>query len=311
MSKAPEAPVALIFGCGYLGRTLATRLLAGGIRVLGTTRSREKGDSLAALGVEPLYASVTEKLTLAAALKPALACEQLDVYYLLPPGRPTADGPSPQEIVIGGAQNVQSLLDPSRVRRVVMTSSTGVYGQQSGERVDADTPAEPSDERGHLLLEGEQVWLDSGFDVRVVRLAGLYGPGRVVGLQAVREGAPLVGDPDAWLNLIHIDDAAELLLAVMHAKDAGRIELGSDGTPVRRIEYYEYLAKRLGAPPVRMMDASEAAVKFNIPAGRLTRASSKQCDNVTTCIRTGWLPRYPTFRDGLRAIAGGAGPQAE
>ena len=206
-------------------------------------------------------------------------------------------------MVIGGAKNVQSLLDPARVRRVVMTSSTGVYGQQNGERVDADTPAEPSDERGQLLLEGERVWLESSLDAYVVRFAGLYGPGRVVGMKAVREGAPLVGDPNAWLNLIHVDDAADLLLAVVTCDRPGRIDQGSDGLPVKRIEYYSFLAEKLGAPPVRMMDAAEASVKFNLPAGRLTRASSKQCDNVPTCQRTGWLPRYPTFRDGLRAIA--------
>ncbi len=307
VEMVPIANTALIVGCGYVGRVLAPKLVARGVRVFGTTRSLDKAGDLAKLGVQPLIASVTQKLTLLAALKPALEASPLDVYYLVPPGGPPRNegDSSPRDIAVEGARHVLSLLDPSRIRRLVMTSSTGVYSQQAGEWVNADTEPLPDSERGKLLLDAEQVWLESRLDAHVVRLAGIYGPDRIVGLQAVRQQAALVGDPDAWLNLVHVDDAAELLLAVMSAKSPGRIELGSDGTPVQRIEYYNHLAKRVGAPAVRVLDDVAAATQLGLNRDRLQRASSKRCDNVITCRRTGWLPRYPAYRDGLNAIAAG------
>ena len=307
VEMVPIAKTALIVGCGYVGRVLAAKLVARGVRVLGTTRSADKALELAALGVQPLLAAVTQRLTLVAALKPALEAEALDVYYLVPPGGPPRNegDPSPRNIAVDGARQVLSLLPPARVRRLVMTSSTGIYSQHPGEWVSADTEPLPDSERGRLLLDAEQVWLDSPLDAHVVRLAGIYGPDRIIGLQAVRQHAALVGDPDAWLNLIHVDDAAELLLAVMSAKSPGRIELGSDGTPVQRIEYYNHLAKRVGAPAVRVLDDFAAATQLGLNRERLQRAGSKRCDNVITCRRTGWLPRYPSYRDGLNVIAAG------
>jgi nucleoside-diphosphate-sugar epimerase len=298
------ATASLIIGCGYLGRVLAEKLLDRGGRVYGLVRSESSAERLAHLGVQALVGDVTQKLMLAAALKPALAEPQLDVYHLVPPGRPRGEGdagPSPRQVLIDGSRHLHELLEPARVRRAVMTSSTGVYGQNQGEYVDADTPPQPGDERARLLLEAEQVWLGSGLDVYVVRLAGIYGPGRIVGLHAVRQGAPLAGNPQGWLNLIHVSDAADLLIAVMSAAQPGRIELGSDGLPVPRIEYYEYVARHGAAPPVRLLDA-RAMSELGVSSARLRSASSKRCDNVVTCRRTGWLPRYPTYRDGLKAI---------
>ena len=90
---------------------------------------------------------------------------------------------------------------------------------------DDDLPRRPhpTDMRGRSLLEAESRWLAAPIDSFVVRLAGLYGPDRIIGLAAVRDGAPIVGDPQAMLNLIHADDAATLLIAVLEAAAPARI----------------------------------------------------------------------------------------
>src|SRR5690606_32470575 len=135
-------------------------------------------------------------------------------------------------VILGGiAYTINALRTAKNLRRAVLTSSTAVYGQTGGERVDADTPPQPIGERAQLLVKGEGWWLESNSPAHVLRLAGLYGPGRIVGFNAVREGAPLVGDPNAMLNLIHVDDAVSLLLAMMQAPSPGLIELGCDNRP--------------------------------------------------------------------------------
>lgn len=314
------SPVSLIVGCGFVGRVLARKLLARGDRVIGMTRTLASAGKLRKHGVEPVIASVTDREAMRAAIDVLPGDEPVDVYYLVPPGRPSPGGPTPQQVVIDGAKNTLAALAGKQIRRIVVASSTAVYGQRDGEFVDADTPAEPIDERGQLLRDGEQAWLDADTNAgtnadtnthtnadgdipaRIVRLAGLYGPGRIIGLRAVRDGAPIVGDPDAWLNLIHVDDAAELLIATMTSRAAAPVELGSDGTPVRRIAYYSHLAQRIGAPPVRVLDEATAARELNVPPERLRRTTSKRCDNVVTCERTGWLPQYPSYREGLDAL---------
>lgn len=295
---------ALIIGCGYLGKRLASRLIERGHTVYGTTRSQTNAQALAAIGVRPLLLAVTQPVTYAS-LTPALQTDALNVYYLVPPGR--LDGsPSTRQIVLGGIAHMIKALKQANLKRAVMASSSAVYGQQDGQSVDADTPAKPAGERAELLLQGEALWLDAGPKYRVLRLAGLYGPKRVVGLKAVREGAPLLGNPQALLNLIHADDAVSLLLAMADRESSGRIELGCDGHPTSRIQYYRYLAKKLGVAAPASMDDPTAARRFGLNPDRLARASNKALDNTATRRRTGWAPAVTDFRLGLDAILGSA-----
>ena len=299
-NSGPPAHAALIVGCGYLGKRLAQRLTARGRVVYGTTRSESHARLLAAAGVRPLLLEVTQPVTYAS-LTPALSAETLDVFLMIPPGR-LNDQPSTRHIVLGGTAHVAKALQRTNVRRAVMVSSSAVYGQTDGQRVDADTQAEPNSERAELMLGGEKLWLEAGEAFSVLRLAGLYGPGRVVGMRALRQGSPLLGDPGAMLNLIHVYDAVDLLLAIVEGSSAGRIELGSDGHPVGRLEYYTYLANRLKLPVPQVVDDQTAATIFGVNADRLARSSNKALDNQVTCRRTGWAPAFMDYKAGLEAI---------
>lgn len=308
---APEnllSPAALIVGCGYVGRRLAGRLIERGVTVFGTSRSAERAAQLAELGVRPLIVSVTQPVTFAA-LTPALEQPALDVYYLVPPGRPDSS-PSPRQVVLGGVAHMVRQMRRANVRRAVLASSTAVYGQRDGRRVDADTTPQPVDERAKFLLEGERLWREASGKHFVVRFAGLYGPGRIIGMTGLRHGGPLLGDPHALLNVIHVDDAVELLLAVMTADAPNPVELGCDGRPIQRIDYYRHLATRLGLP-APMPASNEDAALLGVNPARLSQASSKALDNIPTCRRTGWSPRYPNFRDGLEAALAETGPRQD
>ena len=123
----------------------------------------------------------------------------------------------------------------------------------------------------------------------IVRLAGLYGPGRVIGQAGISQGLKISGSPEAWLNLIHVDDAAALLQRIAEMEMPSLFELGCDGSPVRRKDYYAFLAKRLNVP----------LPEFNHEP---SRGIGRRCDNTLTCKRTAWRPQYKNYQQGINDL---------
>jgi nucleoside-diphosphate-sugar epimerase len=83
----------------------------------------------------------------------------------------------------------------------------------------------------------------------ILRLAGIYGPGRLIGrIDQFQRRAPLLGNPEAWLNLIHVDDAVQAVLRIAQAEADSRTWLLSDARPLRRREFYEALSRAAGVP---------------------------------------------------------------
>lgn len=292
--STPSLTRSLILGCGYVGRSLLQQLVAEGGGVAATTRSHVHAAVIQKLGGRPLIVDVTQPITLAA-LRGELE-QPLDVYWLIPPGR------QPEAVLIEGQAALLKTLKNAPIRRAVWVSSSAVYGDQGGAVVDADAPASPDSPRAKLLYEAEQRWLDAGDVFGVVRLAGLYGMGRVPGAKQVSEGAPLLGDPQAWINLIHADDAAALVRRYAQSESAARVELGADGSPMRRADYYAFVAECLGKPAPQAMAAPVAAITLGLNADRLAKTSSKALDPTITQTRTGWAPRFADAREAIRSI---------
>ena len=183
-------------------------------------------------------------------------------------------------------QTLRNLLAVLRPSFCVFTGSTSVYPQNDGSTVAEDSPTGGTP-TGDVLLEAERVALEAGGGV--VRLGGIYGPGRTRLIEAARTGAPTPGDPDGFINFIHRDDAAA---ALYHA---GRLNLGGvwnavDDRPVRRAELVE--AIRNGSP---LPDVA-AVCDRRIPV------TGKRVAN-TKLRATGWTPRYPTVVDAINADA--------
>lgn len=275
---------ALIIGCGYLGQVLAARLLAGGCPVHGTVRAAAGFERLRALGVSPLTLQVGDPHSYGPLRATLRRRGPWHVYYCVPPGT----GPTPSADIA----RLAGVLAEHGPRRAVLASSTAVYGDRGGDPVDAATPAAPTDGRGQRLKDIEDAWLSPGGSARIVRLAGLYGPGRIVGMTTLLHGQRVAGDPEDLLNLIHVEDAAALLQAVAEGDGAATIELGADGLPLRRRDYFEHLAARLGLPC--QFGHPEETVGF---LRRRRRAPA--CRIEPTSARTGWRPRH---RDALRAL---------
>ncbi len=272
----------VIFGAGFLGQVLARQLTERGQRPVFATRSPSRVATLAAAWKLPVVEVDPAAPDLLAA-RLAGTGTAFEIYCLVPPAAFPwiADGcPTLARLV--------AALGRLPVVRAVLSSSIGVYGDTGGAVVTAETVPRPVTARERHLAAIERTWLDAT-ERRVLRLAGLYGRGRVIGRDALLTGQPIEGDRQGWLNLIHAEDAAALLRACMHHPAAAAVELGSDGSPVSRACYYGHLARSLGVAPPRF-------------EGRAARGgASRRCDPASTRRRLGWQPKYPDYRCGLGA----------
>jgi nucleoside-diphosphate-sugar epimerase len=274
----------LIVGCGYLGRRVAQLWLDAGHKVSALTRSSETAAQFSDAGIHPILGDVTRPDTLG-------ALPAADVL-LFAVGYDRSAGPSQREVYVQGLQSTLAALH-GRVGRVLYVSSTSVYGQTDGSWVDEESVTEPQTESGCICLEAERLlnnWAAStGMSRLILRLAGIYGPKRLLArIEGLRRGEPLAGRPDAWLNLIHVDDAAHVAAAYSQTSHTGVI-LVCDDQPVMRVEFYSHLARLLGAPaPV---------FKPSLAAGRTT-GLNKRCRNMRLRRDLGIL-RCADYTEGL------------
>ena len=292
----------LLFGHGYLGSRVARLWQADGRTVHVVTRSADRKRELSALGYTPLVADVTDAEAIRSILAPLPPPET--VLFAVGYDRKAAnDNParSIHDVYAGGFANVLAAL-PDTARRVIYISTTGVYSQTGGAVVDEDSPTEPTREGGRASLAAEQALAASRFAARgiILRLAGIYGPDRIPLAEPLRRGEPLAVPAAGSVNLIHVDDAARVVLAAerlpVPAGHAPRIYNVSDGHPAIRGEYYAELARLLGAPPPT----------FTAPAAgspATSRVSSdKRISNARLLHELAITLEYPTYREGLRAI---------
>lgn len=287
----------LIFGCGYLGTRIAKLWLRHGDTVFAVTRSAEKARLLKADGIRPIVADLlTGPLSLPPDIRTVLFAVGYDRASITPIN----------DVYARGVRRAIECVTAS-VQRFIYISSTGVYGQCAGEEVDEDTPCHPLRSGGIASLAAEEVLKASKVQSRAVilRLAGLYGPGRIPRGADLAAGRPIDAPASGWLNLIHVDDAAQIVLLAEGRASLPSTYVISDGRPVVRSEYYAELARLLGAPepqfvgpPASSPAAARAASDKRISPRRLFDALRPTL-------------QYRSYREGLAAIvAAEAGPRA-
>ena len=272
----------LVVGCGYLGLRVARLWRNAGARVCAVTRSADRARALAAEGLDPLVGDVTAPDGL-----PALPAVDTLFWAV---GFDRASGASYRDVHVGGLGRVLDAIPDTA--RVVFASSTGVWGTDDGGIVDETTPAHPAREAGRVLLEAEDLLhARVGDRGTALRFAGLYGPGRLPRLDDLKAGRPIAADPDSWLNLVHVDDAARIVVAVAAAPHARQLYVVSDGHPVRRRDWYAHLAARTGSPPPSFDTAAER-----------TRGADKRVDPALLFRDIPLALAYPDSFRGIDAI---------
>jgi nucleoside-diphosphate-sugar epimerase len=194
-------------------------------------------------------------------------------------------------VYVDGVRNVMDALrvNSPRLKRFIFVSSTGVYAQDNGEWVDEESPAEQTHFSGATLLEGERIVHASPFPSVVLRLGGIYGPGRTRLVDSVRNGTATIPAAPSYINLIHRDDCAGILRHLLAMKNPASLYLGVDNEPVDRRELLTWIAQQIGVPI--------PPVDTGAPSARSLRGN-KRCKNARIGA-TNYEFVYSTFREGF------------
>jgi nucleoside-diphosphate-sugar epimerase len=277
----------VIAGCGYVGNALARLLLDDGHEVYGIRRDVSKLEQ----GIRGIAGDLADPKTLGPAPRRV-------EYAVFAVGADAGTEQAYRRAYLDGLAGFLEWLadEGQRPRRLVMTSSTSVYGQRRGERIDEDSPTHPTQFRGETMLASERLLAASGMSTVVLRLGGIYGPGRTGLVERARAGALRRPAEPQYTNRIHRDDAAGLLRHLLFLEDPEPVYLGVDDESAEAGELYAWLAKTLGLPTPETEEPDQRS-----EGGGRRSAGSKRCSN-RLARESGYRFRYPSYREGYGAL---------
>jgi nucleoside-diphosphate-sugar epimerase len=276
-----------IFGLGYCGLEIAKLAQAAGWSVAGTSRTPQRVEELRRQGFEAhLFDGST-----------ALAAEAIGkashILCTIAPG--TAGDPA--------LRTSARLL--RNARWLGYLSTTGVYGDHGGAWVDETTPPRPAQPRSIQRLATEYAWqamgIEAGAAVDVFRLPGIYGPGRSA-IEQVKAGtARRIDKPGQVFARIHVADVAGTVLLAISRTVAGAIYNVADDLPAPTSEVVAFACELLGKPVPPALPWEQVAPTMSDMA-RSFYAENRRVRNDRIKNELGVVLRYPTYREGLRAI---------
>lgn len=286
----------LLIGCGYVGLATGRLLVEAGHSVFGLRRSAEAAGELQAAGIQPLQGDITQGDQLAGLPGP--------FDWVVNTVSSSRGGAAEyREVYLEGTRNVLAWLATQAVAKFVYTSSTSVYPQNDGSEVDETSPAQPAGETGRLLRDTEELLLaavrESRFPAVILRVAGIYGPGRGHLFHQLLAGeARIAGDGSRLMNMVHRDDVATAIVTALERGQPGEIYNCADDQPVSQLDFLAWNAAQLGRPlPPFATDAENAARKRGLTNKRVSNRKLRAL---------GWGPHYPTYREGYAAALAAA-----
>ncbi|MBD5779570.1 NAD-dependent epimerase/dehydratase family protein [Pelagicoccus sp. NFK12] len=290
----------LILGCGYLGKILVAEALERGMRVLAVSRNVDTLSEVGAKGAETFCGMVDAELWHEAAGE--------DVDFVVNCVSSAGGGLAGyRQSYIGGNESLSKWASKVGFSgRALYTSSVSVYGDADGGWVDESEAPEPANERGRLVRESERVFLQGleRAEAAVLRLAGLYGPGRHLMLDRLRSGErELPGWGDYYLNLVRIEDVAA---AVWHCWEAEEGICGTftvvDDEPALKQDIATWIAFQVGNPPPVFTGKIDSSGRASRRLGEGGRPANRRIRNAALKEATGWKPRFASFRDGFSEL---------
>lgn len=278
----------LIVGCGYLGKALGKNLVESGAEVWGLRRDGLALKSLEMVGIRPLQADLLKSDSL-------VSLPQTEFVVLSQaPSRPMDNY---EKTYYEGTENLIRALHTKKPKKLILISSSRVYGQNSGAWVDEATKPELEDylsgkvdENAKCLWETERLVLSSLVPAVIFRLAGLYGPKRHR-LKPLKEGKIKPLFSSAYTNRIHVEDAVNGIKLLMEKGKPGEIYLGVDDEPATEEVFYSWVYEKLSQPK----PPQDLAQSLTSPM------SNKRCSN-KKIKELGMKFKYPSFREGYRSL---------
>jgi len=282
-TPARDGPVTgesvLLAGGGDLCRRAGAILLSRGHEVWGLRRHPPADD---AWGIRWLRGDLTRPETLA-------DLPRAFTHVVYAPAPDARDEALYRAVFGQGLKNLLARLDEAALRRLLFISSSAVYGDHGGAWVNEDTPVAPSGFNGQILAQTEQWLAQARPDAVVLRLAGLYGPGRLQLAGRLKQGAASVPGHDApWANRMHSEDAARAMAHLLELPRPASCYIGADDTPRRIDALYDAIAAMIGAPAVPR-------------TGPATGEGGKRLDN-SRLKTSGFDLAWPDAIEGYRAL---------
>ena len=277
-----------VFGLGYSGLEIAQLARADGWTVAGTCTGVDKAERLRAMGIETHLFNGTAAL-------PAEAMNAVSHVLCT-----IAPGPAGDPVL----RTCASLL--GQTRWLGYLSTTGVYGDHGGGWVDEDTPPNPGQPRSIERLAAERGWqamaLEAGARLDIFRLPGIYGPGRSTIDQVKAGTARRIDKPGQYFSRIHVADIAGAVLKAMTEPHPGGLYNVADDLPAPNSDVVGFAFELLGRPVPPAIPWQEAAPAMSAMA-RSFYGENRRVRNDRLKRELGVTLRYPTYREGLRAIA--------
>lgn len=268
----------LILGMGYVGLPLGQELARRGHEVFGLRRT-----AVAHPGIQTLVGDITNR--------PALEKLPGDWDSIINTVSSSKGGTDDYRAVyLEGTRNVVELLC---ARKYLYASSTSVYGQTDGSLVDEQSAAEPTSATSKILVEAEQLLLrQKQVPAVILRVAGIYGPGRGHLFQQYLRGEAVIPDRgERMINMVHVDDVVGAIITVLERGEPGEIYNVADDEPVSYLDFFAWLSKKLNRP-MPPYGASNPQRKRGVTNKRVSNRKLRAL---------GYELKYPTFRDGYAA----------
>jgi nucleoside-diphosphate-sugar epimerase len=281
------------FGLGYSALRVAKRLAGEGWKIVGTARTREGADAITAAGYEAI---VFDGSAPGADIADALA----GTTHILVSAPPDADGDPVLRQHRGDIERANAL------SWIGYLSTVGVYGDSGGAWIDETAETDATSARGRRRVAAEQDWLalaDAGdIRVQIFRLAGIYGPGRSA-IDRLREGtAHRIVKPGQVFNRIHVDDIATTVCAGIAGRGVTAAYNVADDEPAPPQDVIAFAADLLHMPPPPEVPFIDAQLS---PMAASFYADNKRVSNARLRQELGVALKFPTYREGLRAILAG------